>query len=178
MRARLGPVICLIGCVCLALPFALVATAQEKPADSALQLTATLPHAPSEGLPPAVLDELTDGRPVLLDLTLMPPLTPSLKQADGMYVLAESCDFGVVEAGIVSVPTGSYHMLLDVALGSREQHPANLFSCEYDPGLMTEDHAGHRWRLRGCFLPHSVSIPTATLWALNPLPASACGIGN
>jgi hypothetical protein len=141
-------------------------------------LTATLPHAPSEGLPPSVLDPITEGAPLLLDLTLLPPLTPSIRQADGKFALAESCDFGVVEAGAVSLPTGSYHMLINAELGAPAATPASLLSCEYDASLMTEESPGAKWRLRGCFLPQAVSIPTATLWALNPLPASACGIGN
>lgn len=141
-------------------------------------LTATLPHGPSEGLPPAVLDPIEEGAPLLLDLTLLPPLTPSIRQPDGTYALAETCDFGVVEAAAVSLPTGSYHMLINAELGTPATHPASLFSCEYDASLMTEDSPGARWRLRGCFLPQAVSIPTATLWALSPLPASACGIGN
>ena len=141
-------------------------------------LTATLPHAPSEGLPPEVLDPIEEGTPLLLDLTLLPPLTPSVRQPDGKYGLAETCDFGVVEAGAVSLPTGSYHMLINAELGTPAANPASLLSCEYDASLMTEESPGARWRLRGCFLPQSVSIPTATLWTLSPLPASACGIGN
>lgn len=147
-------------------------------APSFVRLTAALPHEPSEGLPPDVLDPLEDGVPVLLDLTLLPPLEPAFVQGAGTFVPAGSCDFGPVPATSILVPTGSYHMLLDVELGSRESHGANLLSCEYDPSLMSEDSPGASWRLRGCFLPHSVSIPTAVVWALNPLPASACGIGN
>ena len=155
-----------------------LAPAEASPAARFVALTATLPHAPSEGLPPSVLDPIVEGTPLLLDLTLLPPLTPSIRQTDGTYALAESCDFGVVEAGAVSLPTGSYHMLINAELGAPAANPASLLSCEYDPGLMTEGAPGAKWRLRGCFLPQSVSIPTATLWALNPLPASACGIGN
>lgn len=141
-------------------------------------LTATLPHAPSEGLAPSVLDPIEEGAPLLLDLTLLPPLTPSIRQPGGTYALAESCDFGVVEAGAVSLPTGSYHMLIHAELGTPSANPASLLSCEYDASLMSDDTPGVGWRLRGCFLPQAVSIPTATLWALSPLPASACGIGN
>lgn len=148
------------------------------PTAAFVALTATLPHGPSEGLPPSVLDPIREGTPLQLDLTLLPPLTPSIRQADGTYALAESCDFGVVEAGAVSLPTGSYHMLINAELGTPSANPASLLSCEYDPGLMTEDSAGASWRLRGCFLPQAVSIPTAMLWSLSPLPASACGIGN
>jgi hypothetical protein len=43
---------------------------------------------------------------------------------------------------------------------------------------MTDDNPGTVYRLRGCFLPQSVSIPTAVQWVLNPLPASACGLGD
>lgn len=156
---------------------ALAAPAVAEPARF-VTLTATLPHGPSEGLPPAVLDPIEEGTPLRLDLTLLPPLTPSIRQADGTYALAGTCDFGVVEAGAVSLPTGSYHMLVNAELGTPAANPASLFSCEYDASLMSEDSPGARWRLRGCFLPQSVSIPTATLWALSPLPASACGIGN
>lgn len=157
-------------------PLKLAETAALAPAFTVL--TAALPHAPSEGLAPSVLDALTEGVPVRLDLTLMPPLEPSFVQANGAYVPAGACDFGAVPASAMSVPTGSYHMLLDVELGSRESHPANLLSCEYDPALLGEDGPAAKWRLRGCFLPLQVSIPTAAVWALNPLPASACGIGD
>lgn len=142
-------------------------------------LTATLPDPASDGVPPPVLDPLQEGVPVRLDLTLLPPMEPSFVQVNGTYAPAGgACEFGPVPASGILVPTGSYHMLMEVELGSRETHPANLLSCEYDPHLLTEDSPGASWRLRGCFLPHSVSIPTATVWALNPLPASACGIGN
>ncbi len=69
-------------------------------------------------------------------------------------------------------------MLLDVRLGTPESHPSNLLSCEYDTAFLTDESVGEVWRLRGCFLPQSVSIPTAVQWVLNPLPASACGIGD
>ena len=58
------------------------------------------------------------------------------------------------------------------------EYHANLFTCEYDPARATEDDPGTTYRLRGCFLPQSVSIPTAVQWVLNPLPASACGLGD
>ncbi|MFN4023752.1 MAG: hypothetical protein ACK4MQ_02875 [Hyphomonas sp.] len=159
-------------------PASLAPQAAPAAAASFVRLTATLPHGPSEGLPPDVLDPLEDGLPVLLDLTLLPPLEPSFVEGAGTFVPAGRCDFGPVPATSISVPTGSFHMLLDVELGSRESHAANLLSCEYDPALMSDDGPGASWRVRGCFLPHSVSIPTAVVWALNPLPASACGIGN
>ena len=159
-------------------PAAALMSAPAAPVARYVSLEATLPHPPSEGLPPEVLDLMVEGTPLLLDLTLLPPLTPSIRQADGTYALAEDCDFGVVEAGAVSLPTGSYHMLINAELGSPSANPASLLSCEYDPALITDDSFGARWRLRGCFLPQSMSIPTAMLWSLSPLPASACGIGN
>jgi hypothetical protein len=135
---------------------------------------------PDEGndLPPAVLDPLMDLVPVRLDLTIRPPLAPTVQGADGFYTPITECGFGPLDAGVISVPTGSNHMLLDVRMGSPADHPANLFACEYDAGAMTEDTPGTVYRLRGCFLPQSVSIPTAVQWVLNPLPAAACGLGD
>ncbi|MFN7054320.1 hypothetical protein [Hyphomonas sp.] len=141
-------------------------------------LTAILPDAASEGLPPAMLDPMTEGVPLRLDLTLRPPLEPSFVQVNGAYISAGTCEFGPVPATGILVPTGSYHMLLDVELGARETHPANLLSCEYNPSALGSDDPPAVWRLRGCFLPLPVSIPTAVVWALNPLPAEACGIGD
>lgn len=154
------------------------AMAAPSPAPHFVTLTATLPDPASEGLPPAALDPMAEAVPLLLDLTLLPPLTPSSRQADGTYSLLESCEFGAVEAEAVSLPTGSFHMLVNAQLGTPGANPASLFSCEYDASLLTEDSPGTKWRLRGCFLPQAVSIPTATLWELKPLPAGACGIGN
>lgn len=159
--------------------FAAVAEPPEQSGEPGfVTLSANLPHAPSEGLPPDVLDPIEDGKPLLLDLMINTPLMPSLRQPDGTYATAESCDYGVVDASAVSVPTGSNHMLIHAELGSPVSHPANLLACEYDASQIMELTPGVRWRLKGCFLPHAVSIPTATLWQLNPLPASACGIGD
>ncbi len=140
-------------------------------------ITGTLPEAGND-LPPALLDSLMDLVPVRLDLTLRPPLAPTVQGADGFYAPITECGYGPLEAGVISVPTGSNHMLLDVRMGSSVDHPANLFACEYDPGNITDDTLGTVYRLRGCFLPQSVSIPTAVQWVLNPLPASACGLGD
>lgn len=160
------------------MPAALAEAPAPKAPESFVRLSANLPHAPSEGLPPEVLDPIEEGKPLLLDLMINAPLTPSLRQPDGTFALSESCDYGVVEASAVSVPTGSNHMLVNAELGTHVSHPANLLACEYDPGQITEMSPGVRWRLKGCFLPHQVSIPTAILWQLNPLPASVCGIGD
>lgn len=140
-------------------------------------ITGALPEAGND-LPPAVLDPLMDLVPVRLDLTLHAPLAPTVQGADGFYAPITECGFGPQAAGVLSVPTGSNHMLLDVRMGSPVDHPANLFTCEYDPARATEDDPGTTYRLRGCFLPQSVSIPTAVQWVLNPLPASACGLGD
>lgn len=148
------------------------------PATGHVSIAAVLPEAGADGLPPGALDALQDGLPVRLDLTLQPPLRPSLIQPDGLFDGAAPCDFGPVPATEISIPTGSYHMMLDVRMGTPDAHPANLLSCDYDPAFLTDEDAGTTWRLRGCFLPQSVSIPTAVLWVLNPLPASACGISD
>jgi hypothetical protein len=140
-------------------------------------ITGTLPEAGND-LPPTLLDGLNDNVPVRLDLTLQPPLEPTIQAADGSYGPIPDCAFGAMAAEEVSVPTGSNHMLLSVRMGTPEDHPANLFSCEYDPANITDETLGVSYRLRGCFLPQSVSIPTAVLWVLNPLPASVCGIGD
>ena len=140
-------------------------------------ITGSLPEAGSD-LPPALLDPLIDLVPVRLDLTLRPPLQPTVQGTDGFYTPVTECGFGPMQAGVISVPSGSNHMLLDVRMGSPVDHPANLFSCEYAPGSASEESSGLVYRLRGCFLPQSVSIPTAVQWVLNPLPASACGLGD
>jgi hypothetical protein len=139
-------------------------------------ITGTLPE-PGNSLPPDLLASLNDLVPVRLDLMLQPPLLPTAEKA-GADVPLEDCAFGVVAADTVSVPTGSYHMILDVRLGSPEEHPANLLSCEYDTSSITDESLGLAYRIRGCYLPQSVSIPTAELWVLNPLPPAACGLGD
>lgn len=141
-------------------------------------ITGTLPEEAGDGLPPALLDSLMENTPVRLDLTVNPPLEVTVKGPDGYYQPLTECAFGPVEAGEVSVPTGSNHMLLDVRIGERETYAANLLSCEYSPSVATEDYPGTAVRLRGCYLPQAVSIPTAVQWVLSPLPAAACGIGD
>jgi len=141
-------------------------------------ITGALPEESSEGLPPALLDSLMENTPVRLDLTINPPLEVTAKGEDASYPPLTQCTFGPVDAGEISVPTGSNHMLLDVRLGARETFAANLLSCEYAPAVATEENPGTAVRVRGCFLPQPVSIPTAVQWVLSPLPASACGIGD
>lgn len=142
-----------------------------------ISIRGTLPDPAAEALPP-LLDSLMENTPVLLDLTLNPPLQVTLKGADGTYEGLAECPFGPVEADEISVPTGSNHMLLDVRLGDPDAYAANLLSCEYDPAIATDAGLGTKARVRGCFLPQSVSIPTAIQWVLSPLPATACGIGD
>lgn len=140
-------------------------------------ITGTLPEVGND-LPPEVLDPLMDLVPVRLDLTIRPPLELSVVGADGVHGPLPECGFGPVDVSEVAVPTGSNHMLMSVRLGSPVDHPANLLSCDYDPAEMTDTSPGLVVRLRGCFLPQSVSIPTAVQWVLNPLPAAACGLGD
>lgn len=142
-----------------------------------IAITGTLPEEDNL-LPPALLDPLMDLVPVQLDLTIRPPLLVNAVGEDGLYTPIKDCGFGPVSAGEVSVPSGSNHMLLSVRMGTPADHPANLLSCDYDPSEMTDESPGVIYRLRGCFLPQSVSIPTAVQWVLNPLPASACGLGD
>lgn len=135
---------------------------------------------PEEGndLSPAVFDPLIDLVPVRLDLTIHSPLELSVVGEDGLYGPLPECGFGPVDVKEVSVPTGSNHMLMSVRMGTPVDHPANLLSCDYDASEITDESPGMVVRLRGCFLPQSVSIPTAVQWVLNPLPASACGLGD
>jgi hypothetical protein len=142
-----------------------------------IAITGTLPEEGND-LPPALFDPLMDLVPVQLDLTLRPPLELSVVGEDGLHGALLECGFGPVEVGEVSVPTGSNHMLMSVRMGTPVDHPANLLSCDYDPSEMTDESVGQVVRLRGCFLPQSVSIPTAVQWVLNPLPAAACGLGD
>ena len=139
-------------------------------------ITAVIP-GDTEFDAPEALQALQEGI-VRLDLTLSPDFDPSIRQADDTWTPLGDCQFGPVEAGEISVPTGSNHMLLDVRMGTSDRHAANLLSCNYAPDLITEDGLGHRTHLTGCFYAHSVSIPTAVQWVLNPMPASACGIGD
>ena len=126
------------------------------------------------------LEDLADRDVVLLDLDMLPLAWPSVMDANGKYTTPQACEFGMIE-GVekVSVPTGSNHLLVDVWLGNREDHPANGLSCEYSPLAAEEAERWARMRLTGCYLVREMSIPTARQLILNPLPASACGLyGN
>jgi hypothetical protein len=140
------------------------------------RIRADLP-GPVEFEAPESLEMMTEGV-VLLDLRIAPELEPGITLGDGSPGSLDACEFGPVQAETVMVGTGSNHMMLEVHLGSPEHHAANLLSCNYDPGLISEDGFGHMTRLKGCFLAHAISIPTAVHWRLHPLPAKACGFGD
>lgn len=139
-------------------------------------ISADLP-GPVEFEAPEALEGMTEGI-VLLDLRIAPKLEPGILKADGSSGSLEGCEFGPVDAETVRVATGSNHMLLEVRMGQPDQHAANLLSCNYDPGLISEEGLGHMIRLKGCFFAHAIAIPTAVQWRLNPLPASACSFAD
>lgn len=126
---------------------------------------------------PEVLQDMTEGV-VWLDLTIAPSLDPSIEAPDGTYQDQACNRFEPIEARSVSVRTGSSHLLLNVRPGLPEQYGANLVSCEYAPQYSSDFEPGHVTRVKGCYYAHATSIPTAVNWILNPLPASACGIGD
>jgi len=115
---------------------------------------------------------------VYLDLRIAPEFDPGLTLFDGTYGSMAECSFGEVTASGVSVMTGSNHLIMDIRMGTPEQHAANILSCEYSAAQISEAAFGHTTRLKGCFMAHAVSIPTAVQWVFNPLPASACGFGD
>ncbi len=156
-------------------PIAIATSAEADPGQVQI-VRADLP-GPVEFEAPEALQSMTEGV-VLLDLRIAPELEPSIVLPDGREGSLDECGFGPVEAGTVMVATGSNHMILEVRMGTPAQHAANLLSCNYDPSLIAEDGFGHITRLKGCFLAHAVSVPTAVHWRLNPLPARACGIGD
>ncbi|MEZ6001809.1 hypothetical protein [Hyphomonas sp.] len=126
---------------------------------------------------PQALQNLAEG-PVWLDLTVAPPLDPSVQHEDGSWSGIVCDSHGEVSAKAVSVPTGSNHLLLDIRPGEPEQHAANMVSCNYAPAWSTDTDLGHVIRIKGCYFANSVSIPTAIQWILNPLPAADCNAGD
>lgn len=146
-------------------------------ADDVQRIEASIP-ADEEYMAPEPLDLMEEGV-VWLDLRMAQDFDPGVQQADGTYrSLVDDCAFGPVEASVVSVNTGSNHLLMEVRMGAPEQHAGNILSCEYSPEFITEYSLGHSTRLKGCFFAHATSIPTAVYWVLNPLPVSACGFGD
>ncbi|MEO0719121.1 MAG: hypothetical protein AAFZ06_09620 [Pseudomonadota bacterium] len=97
---------------------------------------------------------------------------------NGETVRLDSCDFGPVEGlAQIDLPVRDNHLLVDVVLGDPTRHAANVLFCEYAPeNLGAEKGRAERLTLRGCFMAHQFSIPTAQYMVLRPLPASACGL--
>ena len=126
---------------------------------------------------PEALQTLDEG-PVWLDLTVAPPLDPSVQLEDGSWSAIVCDSHGEVSAQSVSVPTGSNHLLLNIRPGTPDRHAANMVSCNYAPAYSTDADLGHVIRIKGCYFANSVAIPTAIQWILNPLPASDCNAGD
>jgi len=140
------------------------------------KITATLPSVDAFSAPEAI-ENMQEGV-VLLDLTMEPSVDPGVSLRDGTGMTMQACAFEPIDAETVSVPTGSNHILMEVRMGSPELHAANILSCDYSAAFITDEDLGHVTRLKGCFLAHATSIPTAVYWVLNPLPAAACGFGD
>ena len=126
---------------------------------------------------PEALQSLEEGT-VWLDLTVAPPLDPSVQGQDGSWSGIVCDSHGEISAKSVSVPTGSNHLLLDIRPGSPDLHAANMISCNYAPQYSTDTDLGHVVRIKGCYFASSIAIPTAVQWILNPLPARDCGLGD
>lgn len=102
---------------------------------------------------------LKDGAPAWLDIYLGEPF--------GL----EDCDYGpIYDDDVLELRTGDTHFLVTVAPSDPSRHPQNLASCEYS--LQDASHAATR--LRGCFIAHWVSIPTARQLTLHPLDVAYC----
>lgn len=157
--------------------FACAASAQSPP--DVLTVRAILPDPEAFEVPPE-LEKIEDYSVVLLDLTMSVEAYPSFKNADGTYAgLDGDCEFGPMDGvDMMSVPTGSNHLLLNIRPGDPAQFAANSVSCEYMPSLQLGENIGQVMTVRGCYLANEHSIPTAALYVLNPLPASACGLAQ
>ena len=142
-----------------------------------LAVQAILPDPQAFEVPPA-LEKIEDHSVVLLDLTMSVEAYPSFENTDGTYTMLEGdCEFGPMDGvRMMSVPTGSNHLLLNIRPGDPTQFAANSVSCEYMPSLQLGENIGQVMTVRGCYLANEHSIPTAALYVLNPLPASACGL--
>lgn len=88
----------------------------------------------------------------------------------------EGCAFGeLLDVARLAAPSEDHHLLVEIRPGDPSRHAANLAYCAYAPadgGSMT------RIAVRGCYLAHALSIPTARQLLLAPLPARACGVGE
>jgi hypothetical protein len=140
-------------------------------------VSAILPDPQEFEVPPSI-EAIEDHAVVLLDLTMSVEAYPSFENEDGTYsMLKGDCEFGPMEGvRMMSIPTGSNHLLMYVRPGDPAQFAANSVSCEYMPSLQLGENIGQVVTVRGCYLANAHSIPTAGLLMLNPLPASACGL--
>lgn len=90
----------------------------------------------------------------------------------------EECAFDSVD-GVTEVhlPSGTNHLLIYARIGTPEAHAANMVACEYSPVVSGnyDESLPMFVSVRGCYLAHDVSIPTARQIKLYPLPAEACG---
>ncbi len=155
--------------------FACAATAQAPP--EVLTVRAILPDPQEYEVPPD-LEKIEDHSIVLLDLTMSVEAYPSFENADGTYSMLDGdCEFGPMDGvRMMSVPTGSNHLLLNIRPGDPAQFAANSVSCEYMPSLQLGENIDQVVTVRGCYLANAHAIPTATLYVLNPLPPRACGL--
>jgi hypothetical protein len=166
----------------LALPFLLFAAglnASAQTVPEVVKVEAILPNPQGDEMEPApALELIEDHSVVLLDLTMSVEAYPSFENADGTFSQLEGdCEFGLMEdVRMMSVPTGSNHLLLNVRPGDPNQFAANSVSCDYMPSLQIGENIGQVIKVRGCYLANYHSIPTAAMYVLNPLPASACGL--
>ena len=141
------------------LAFCTACAAMAQSAPDVVNVTAILPDSLEFEASPA-LEAIEDHSVVLLDLTMSVEAYPSFENEDGTYSMLEGdCEFGPMEGvRMVSIPTGSNHLVMYVRPGDPARFAANGVS------------------VRGCYLANAHSIPTAGLVMLNPLPASACGL--
>ena len=127
---------------------------------------------------PAALEAITGGDVVNLHLTLAGPAFPTvhIDGEDEPRVIGGGCNYGpVTGAERVSFPTGSNHLLMEVHLGGTA-FPANYLACNYAPSNALDPARPTVVTIQGCFFVRDVSIPTARLLDLAPLPGAACGI--
>lgn len=150
---------------------ALAAALMAGAADAAAEPFRRIAAAPDATIA-SLLQDVLDGEAISLDVAVeLGAEADWLERAFGAE--ARGCPFGPLEAlGPVSPPTGDHHLLLTLRMGTPERHGANLASCDYVVGAGAPRAV---LRLRGCFLVHAVSMPTARQLVLHPLPAASCG---
>lgn len=140
-------------------------------------VSAILP-GPQEFEAPPAIEAIEDHSVVLLDLTLSVEAYPSFEGEDGLFSTLEGdCDFGPMQGDrMMSIPTGSNHLVMYVRPGDPARFAANGVTCEYMHSLQLGENIGQVVTVRGCYLANAHAIPTARLLMLNPLPARACGL--